>query len=524
MAIIGKHITLTDFPQDTITNPVIVVIWDQPQEPVDIRIYIEGIDTGFKNHVTTTMYTRVLPLLDTESQKNYVLHIQTTDNLGENDTLSIPFTHKRSDTELQPIIEGFPRQFERTNFIAEPISQIRPAVFRGPADSKSHNTSAEEFYYDMMQLFYGAQQLESKIHQTQKIMEQQQKGFAESKDALDAKIKELESLIPSGISHVKTLRPSQALAGYPNIFQGVKPNKVSSFIDKEFGFISPAHSSMPASKTYLFDDVKQRIIVEDLVIDISDSAAYTKETPRIQAVDGCRSTYWMYEAHYPSTSSIQEELVDITIELPSDIADHDMVNFISVVPYPEGSIDIMDIQYQGADNVFRSIPSFPTVFNVLTQQHEADPVIGAFRQAFTFPEIEMNKVKVTLRQRQFSIIEGKKVFTLGLQDLGIFYVEYNKSPSVFHIPISIKLPPTHSTYEIQEIHPIFNYNPSQDENYKKWLDLELYKVSTGGNLTEVVLNTDISETSLILIGYLHTQPGVDFTPVLKGLEIKYATE
>lgn len=141
-------------------------------------------------------------------------------------------------------------------------------------------------------------------------------------------------------------------------------------------------------------------------------------TPR-NAFNGNNRSYWVREVEFPASSDVTEVSVELVATLPSQ--NNTKSNVLTIHPYPLGSVDIIDIS---------TSPDLTSSFTKL--QHNDAPSLtspsnNAQQMKYVFPAQDIDQVRVRLRTRNFVEEDGKKIFRLGLQELGLFLVDFEKS-------------------------------------------------------------------------------------------------
>lgn len=131
------------------------------------------------------------------------------------------------------------------------------------------------------------------------------------------------------------------------------------------------------------------------------------------AVNGNDQSYWIRKVRFPVESDVDYVEATFQVNLPTTQTSY--VNMISIHPFPVGLVDITELKYSSTT---------------------ADPAITvtgfsaincASYQRYHFADVVMTKVLVTLRQRNFIEEKGFKVFYLGMQELLLQLVEFDKT-------------------------------------------------------------------------------------------------
>lgn len=143
------------------------------------------------------------------------------------------------------------------------------------------------------------------------------------------------------------------------------------------------------------------------------------ETPTIEETDlknaanGSNIEYWRRRAIFDLESDVAEVECEVTFQLPDQ--SNIQANVLYVHPYPLGTVDITGLWVSpDLSDSFVAVPKFV----------EKD---GAGKTRWFFPTQNVAKVKVRMRQRNWTEENGRKVFEYGLQELGVQLVEWDKT-------------------------------------------------------------------------------------------------
>jgi len=137
-----------------------------------------------------------------------------------------------------------------------------------------------------------------------------------------------------------------------------------------------------------------------------------EETDPKNLANGNNRSYWRRRVIYPLESDVTEVEVEVTIDVPESANIH--ANVISAHPYPLGNVDITGLWISpDKTGSFTAVPGF-------------SETRGAGKERWFFPDQKVAQLKVRLRQRNWFEENGRKVFEYGLQELGVFLVEWDK--------------------------------------------------------------------------------------------------
>jgi len=171
------------------------------------------------------------------------------------------------------------------------------------------------------------------------------------------------------------------------------------------------------------------IEVTDVFIDPGGSTATSHEDGRSKLIEGnpknafngVNNSYWVRTVEFPAESDVTEVQVQVTVTLPSQ--NNTMSNLMTIHPYPIGGIDIMEISTSpDLTSSFTNIshPDAPTT---------STPINNSREKLLIFPPQDIDQVRLKIRQRNFIIENGKKIFRYGLQEIGLWLVDFEKATS-----------------------------------------------------------------------------------------------
>lgn len=139
------------------------------------------------------------------------------------------------------------------------------------------------------------------------------------------------------------------------------------------------------------------------------------------AVNGNDQTYWIRKVRFPLESDVDYVEVEYQVNLPTTQTTY--VNTISIHPFPVGLVDILELKYS-------STTADPT-----TTVSGFSAVNCSSYQRYHFADTSMTKVKIKLRQRNFIEEKGFKVFYLGMQEMLLQLVDFDKTANTVSGPL-----------------------------------------------------------------------------------------
>lgn len=161
------------------------------------------------------------------------------------------------------------------------------------------------------------------------------------------------------------------------------------------------------------------VVGDSAFTNFEDGALKVVEGNPKNAFNGNNRSYWIREVQFDGSSDVTEVQCELIVTLPSQ--NNTLSNVLTIHPYPMGSVDVMDIS---------TSPDLTQSWTTL--QHTDAPTVSAplnnaVQKKFIFPPQDIDQVRVRLRTRNFIEEDGKKIFRLGLQELGLFLMDFEKS-------------------------------------------------------------------------------------------------
>lgn len=313
-----------------------------------------------------------------------------------------------------------------------PNSSRKRFPYRGATSSSELNDLTDNLVSDIHGLNNQLVSTENRLESVVKILVDENR-FLKSQLASIRRSKADESLVRArnglrvthsqsmyDLSNVKffsvaNLRPHiDSLYGVATLPSNAIESKFTRTSIYDGGSIVPL--SLTVSTTSLFADENTSLPTEHEV----DAASVDEGEPS-NAFNGVNSSWWIRSVEYPLDSDVNEVQVELIVNVPSQ--NNIQSNVFTIHPYPVGTVDIMDISFSSdLAGSFYKIPhrDAPTIVNPLTSSTE---------KIFIFPPRDIDQIRIRLRQRHFIEENGKKVFRYGLQEVGLYLVDFEKTNS-----------------------------------------------------------------------------------------------
>jgi hypothetical protein len=173
------------------------------------------------------------------------------------------------------------------------------------------------------------------------------------------------------------------------------------------GVVTPA--SVKVTTSGVFDK-----LTGDGVTDYEYGGTIEETDPR-NAVNGNNDQYWRRRIIFDLESDVSEVETEVTVQIPDSANLY--ANVVYAHPFPVGGVDITGVW------------ASPDLTDSYTAIDGFEEVRGARKTRWFIPQQKVAKLKVRLRQRNWFEENGKKVFELGLQELGLQLVDWDKTYS-----------------------------------------------------------------------------------------------
>jgi len=160
--------------------------------------------------------------------------------------------------------------------------------------------------------------------------------------------------------------------------------------------------------------------VESAFTEQSTIAADKVEVTSIRnATDGSSLDPYLIRAVYDINTDIEEVKFDVVIQVPQEISRQ--ANMLTIEPAPELRCSIEDIKHSATTvSPTTLIPGLPTI-------NRNNPIYDTKPLRFLFNTIFITSFKITLTSKHYVIENGRKVFYVGLRELGLFLVDWDQT-------------------------------------------------------------------------------------------------
>lgn len=310
--------------------------------------------------------------------------------------------------------------------IVQPTVKRQPARFRGPLSSDEYNTFQDAVVHDIFSLSTATNANANRIDRALRQLTLENSYLRRQVESFSAKFdyrdKVLSLYNPHQIDRYIDLKDSS----YVHLDSTIDSNKRANYKSQYGEFALPATAI--ENKFFSFSLRSGGIVVPpDLLV--ATSSIFDKllgqgaidyeyggtlvEGNTRNAFNGMNESAYIRTVSFPLESSVEEVEVQIDAVVPATITAQ--ANLLEIAPYPQGSVDVTQIATAsdlGAS--FKALDSFVVRNNAQVHRYHFAPAT-------------VEQVRIRLRCRNWREIDGKKVFTYGLQELGLKLVDYNKN-------------------------------------------------------------------------------------------------
>lgn len=174
--------------------------------------------------------------------------------------------------------------------------------------------------------------------------------------------------------------------------------------------------NMYAERMYAVDPETNAVVIpENLAFDIGDEcgSAEVEEGTFRNALNGNNRDYWIRKYTMPIHEDMDSVAATIDITLPRSLIER--CNMINLHPAPLGQLDIEELKYSTTAAVpTTDLPGFT-------------PLRCTGFSRWHFQDTAITRLRIKIRQRNFIEEDGKKVFYLGLQEIGVRLISFDKT-------------------------------------------------------------------------------------------------
>jgi hypothetical protein len=416
-----------------------------------------------------------------------------------------------------------------TGSMRMPTSKSGGAKFRGPTSSHEYNENEDQKFLELIELYKQSNTTQMSLKEAHQVILHENASLHDYVNMLEDKMATLESQLASLGTNTymngrffRTSFVQDMSAKYPRDFQDQQVAIPRCLVDLQHRFVStPQIHQIP--KTHLIDDKGNVMVPSELKVQVgrSSSKGTVVDNDILNAFNGDNLSFWRRSVTYDSPADIpvSGEDVILEVELPAHLVNNLNVNTIVVHPHPERGIQIKNIEVH-YNSGWQTIKGF--------KQNEITSITGdenSPRRKWFFPNVPVQKMRITLVQKHPMNIGGKTVFTLGAQEIGVYLSMFEPSGGMILTPFDMD-----GIYNIESVEHVFlNRNAfSYPSNMDQMLDgnifdYEMY-VEEPDQTLRPILNTEwISQTAqrIWVKTHLYPDPTNGVNPCLHAVRLHY---
>lgn len=408
-----------------------------------------------------------------------------------------------------------------------PSIQEREFKYRGKMSSHELNKMQQEVFSDILDLF-------NKSNQLQKIIYEMNLANSIESACYTNRLKEALLHMQEVNEKYENLVASED--AYRTVTRFAYQAKT---VDDGYGAVIDRNTNdivacimNSTSKTRLYDETYDETLTPPSLTAFigpddfkeKDGILSVEDSDINNAFDGRASTTWFRKVI--TTTDVDCVECELVVGLPEDIITTRLMNQISIIPFPMGYVDVMDVRYK-SNGAWTQIQGF-TKHHDCTEQEKVDifgnvsyyeAINNASGLKFSFPNTQTNQIKVKLRQRnyEYDAENNRRVFYLGIRDIDVVYNVYTRDHSVFDMVFDF--PETEKNIKVYDSEVFYNNgNPKDDETFG--VTKEYYYYDADGNTHKIP-----SSCPFILDGHKmmvrYTIEGTQFTPNIYACNVKY---
>ena len=330
-----------------------------------------------------------------------------------------------------------------SNLFIRNIPEIKDREFKYRTQMSSHdlNDLQTEAFKDILDLFNKSNLLQKQLYEFNLSNSIESAVYAKRLTEVSLKLYQTQELF-NNLKSTDTEYRYQSKFAYEA--QTIE-DEYAAVVNKETNDITE-HIISSISKTHLYDETYDEILIPNSIqayigpdtFSIGEGI-YTIEDSEVKNIFDCTDANVWYRKVVTNTN-IEYIENEIVISLPEDIVTTRLVNEVIIKPFPLGYMDIMDVQYKTNGSWVR-LPGFNNHFGAEEESYEDTfgnsynriiiPNAGNLR--FNFKALQMNQIKIKVRQRNFEYDPtlDRRIWYLGLRNVDVLYNRYSKNDSIF---------------------------------------------------------------------------------------------
>jgi hypothetical protein len=356
-----------------------------------------------------------------------------------------------------------------------PTSRGGGARFRGPTSSHEYNQNEDDKYLELVELYKQSNKNLQDLTEAHQIVLAENAALHNYIMMLERKVSTLENKLtnieassPYDPIFFKTGFIQDMTTVYPNISQENGDTSLRCDVDVHYRYATvPLIHQIPKTHT-INEKTGEVVIPNELKVKVgrTNTKGEVIDNNLFNCFNGDNESYWQRTVTYSFAECPDEEDVIVEIELPSHLVNNLNINTIQVHPHPERGVQIKNVEIH-YNNAWQSIKGFIQQDLAAVNSNDLSP-----RKKWFFPSVPVQKVRITLAQKNPLDINGKKVFILGAQEIGVYLSLFETGGGIILTPFEME-----GVYNIESVDHIFlNRNAfGIDKNLEKNLEGRFYE-------------------------------------------------
>lgn len=409
----------------------------------------------------------------------------------------------------------------------QPISSRNLNLYRGPAGSAEFNSIRNDLHHDLYTLFRIANEHEDKIKENMDVLIRENFFLQNRLAMLEKELEQAKINLRFKEQGEKREKDIQTFYTKDNIIP-IQGDVHRVYLDSTYGIATIDVADHVSKVSYKGDDGKVIVppSLEVTLYESNDTREFEESTGLRQyyivenedmtaAFDQDKNTFWVRTVTFPNEKSVTEVYGILHIKLPVDILTDVNANTITINPYPEYSMDILDIQYKGYGEQWLRLPNYPVKQNELGKEMPV-PFKEAGKLIFTFPKREITEVQIHFRQPYWFKSNQGRDFVYGFQNINIEHRVYISNEAQFITEFSLE--GTTKSFDMIRT-PVVVPAPGSEQNID---DLVMHKLYYDRDLTNEGsfgsrIMSDVKKVYVKTSIYRHG----DIVPVIKEIHLDY---
>ena len=410
-----------------------------------------------------------------------------------------------------------------------PTSSSGGAKFRGPTSSHEYNVNEDEKYLELIELYKQTSTTLTQLNEAHQIVLSEYTALHNYTKILEDRLSSLEQQLESlgdkafmNGRFFKSRFVQDMSTSYPLSFQDQQVSIPRCEIDLQHRYATtPKIHEIP--KTHIVDDKGNYFVPSELKVKVgrTSTKGTVEDNDILNAFNGDNLSFWRRTVTYNSSSEIpkQGEDVVLEIELPTHLVNNLNINTIVLHPHPERGVEVQNIEVH-YNNGWETIKGF--------KQNEISSIKNddlSARKKWYFPSVPVQKIRITLVQKNPSTVNGKTVFTLGAQEIGVYLSMFEPSGGMILTPFDME-----DIYNIESVEHVFlnrsafNYPLNMDHMLDgNIFDYELYVEESDKTLRPLSNSDWTSQTGrrIWIKTHLYPDPYNGVNPCLHAVRLHY---